>query len=62
MKNTAKLTKVQTRELSELRKYGWLFVGYRSPSLVRTFDKLVEKGYAKVVETNQYGKRYQAIG
>jgi hypothetical protein len=57
---TAKLTKVQQVQLNEL-KNGPLYVGNNCPGLMRTFDKLAEKGLAQVIKTTDTGKKYQAI-
>ena len=53
-----KLTKKQQEQLDQLNQYGPLFVGYNSRPMMNIFDKLVEKGYAVLIETNGYGKRY----
>lgn len=55
-----KLTKVQQTNLNELIKNGSLYIGYGCPVLIRTFDKLVEKGLAKVILATSTGKKYQA--
>lgn len=57
---TTKLTKVQQVRLDQL-KTGPFYVSYGSPVIMRTFEKLVEKGLAKVAEVLPTGKKYQAI-
>lgn len=57
----AKLTKVQKQQLAELREYGPLYVGYNSQVIMRTFDKLVEKKRAEVVNIRADGKDFAAI-
>ena len=52
-----KLTAKQQEQLNQL-KNGPLFVGYNCRTIMNTFDKLVTKGFAKVIEANNYGKRY----
>lgn len=55
-----KLTTKQQDQLNQLNEYGPLFVGYNSRPIMNTFDKLVEKGYAKEVRHDSYGKTYTA--
>lgn len=43
-----KLTKVQKTQLENLKENKKLFVGYNCPSIMRTFNILVKKGYAEV--------------
>lgn len=52
------LTKKQQEQLNNLKRNGSLYVGYNSRTIMNIFDKLVDKGYAKVIETSTYGKRY----
>ena len=56
-----KLTKVQKQQLENLQSNGKLYVGHNSPLIIRTFDKLVEKGLARIVDTSTYGKHYVAV-
>lgn len=58
---SAKLTPKQQEALAQLTKYGSLTVGYQSPTIMRTFEKLVEKGFAYIVceykgIAKEYGK------
>lgn len=55
----ARLTKVQKEQL---REYGPLFVSYHGSAIMRTFNKLVEKGYAQ--ETDRIsgsGKQFEIV-
>jgi len=56
---TTKLTPKQQDALNQLTKYGSLTVGYQSPTIMRTFEKLVEKGLVYIVcEYSGIGKEY----
>lgn len=57
----AKLTKNQNEALENLRENTRLYVGYVTPRIMRTFDKLVEKGFAKVTDSSSYGKHFEII-
>lgn len=57
-----KLTKRQQEALAQLTQYGSLTVGYQSPAIMRTFEKLVEKGLAYILcEYKGIGKEYAKV-
>ena len=56
-----KLTKRQQEELENLKENGTIYVGYNSSDIMRTYNKLVEKGYAKIIGENTYGITYKHI-
>lgn len=55
------LTKNQKIQLEQLQNHKTLFVGYSCPPLMRTFEKLVELGYARVSKKYQIGKDFEII-
>jgi hypothetical protein len=55
-----KLTKKQQELYNNLKENGTLYVGYNSPALMNSFNKLVDKGYATVKQETS-GKEYTAI-
>ena len=55
---TRRLTDKQEEQLEQLHQHGPLFVGYNSRPIMKTFDALVSKGFARVIDTSTYGKKY----
>jgi hypothetical protein len=56
-----RLTKRQAEHRNDLVKNEKLYVGYNSPDIMRSFNALVEKGYAKVIkEYPGLGKKFVA--
>jgi hypothetical protein len=56
---TVRLTARQEKERINLKTNLKLYVGYYSPQLMRTFEALVKKGYAKVVKDRPgFGKDF----
>lgn len=64
-----KLTKRQKEELEVLQRAreeeedyaeGWVYVGYSSRDIMKIYNKLVEKGYAKVIWSSGRGQKYIA--
>lgn len=53
---TIRLTKVQAKYREDLKSNLKLYIGYNCPSIMKSFNILVEKGFAKVV------KEYPGLG
>ncbi len=56
-----RLTKIQKEQLTNLQENKRLYVGYNCPSIIRTFNKLVEKGYAKALKTSRMGEYFEIV-
>ena len=55
-----RLTKNQKEHLQNLKSNGQLFVGYNCPAIMRTFEALVQKDLATIVDESSHGKHFQA--
>lgn len=54
----AKLTKKQRETLDILKTYGGFYVSFKDGDM-KTYEALVKRGLVRVVETLEYGKKYE---
>jgi len=53
-----KLTKKQEEHRQDLVANQQLYVGYNCPQIMKSFEILVHKGYARIVDTSTNGKHF----
>jgi hypothetical protein len=53
-----KLTKKQEEHRQDLRTNGQLYVGHNCPAIMKSFEILVSKGYARIVDASTNGKHF----